>query len=88
MTIQEIITRKEDQTFDYHINKTIQGSRAQTKKSLANVVVYKRFCFLSLSTQSRGRTGTGVTPLVFETSASTDSAIWARKAVAKVVQFF
>ena len=29
------------------------------------------------STQSRGRTGTGVTPLVFETSASTDSAIWA-----------
>ena len=29
------------------------------------------------STQSRGRTGTDVTPLVFETSASTDSAIWA-----------
>ncbi len=28
-------------------------------------------------TQSRGRTGTGVTPLVFETNASTDSAIWA-----------
>ena len=33
--------------------------------------------FLSLSTQSRGRTGTGVNLLVFETSASTDSAIWA-----------
>ena len=30
-------------------------------------------------TQSRGRTGTGVTPLVFETNASTDSAIWAEK---------
>ena len=33
--------------------------------------------FLSCSTQSRGRTGTGVNLLVFETSASTDSAIWA-----------
>ena len=32
-------------------------------------------------TQSRGRTGTGVTPLVFETNASTDSAIWASKRV-------
>ena len=30
-----------------------------------------------LCTQSRGRTGTGVNLLVFETSASTDSAIWA-----------
>ena len=29
------------------------------------------------STQTRGRTGMDVTPLVFETSASTDSAIWA-----------
>ena len=28
-------------------------------------------------TQTRGRTGMDVTPLVFETSASTDSAIWA-----------
>ena len=33
--------------------------------------------FSPLSTQSRGRTGTGVNLLVFETSASTDSAIWA-----------
>ena len=30
-----------------------------------------------LRTQTRGRTGMDVTPLVFETSASTDSAIWA-----------
>ena len=32
-------------------------------------------------TQSRGRTGTGVNLLVFETSASTDSAIWALPAL-------
>ena len=38
----------------------------------------KRETLVSLSsTQSRGRTGTGVNLLVFETSASTDSAIWA-----------
>lgn len=30
-----------------------------------------------LGTQSRGRTGTALQPLVFETNASTDSAIWA-----------
>ena len=34
-----------------------------------------RFFF---SAQNRGRTGTGVTPLVFETNASADSAIWAK----------
>ena len=36
-------------------------------------MLYSRFC----STQSRDRTGMEVNPLVFETSASTDSAIWA-----------
>ncbi len=34
------------------------------------------FSFLC-GTQTRGRTGMEVNPLVFETSASTDSAIWA-----------
>ena len=33
--------------------------------------------FSSFRTQTRGRTGMEVNPLVFETSASTDSAIWA-----------
>ncbi len=35
-----------------------------------------RVLFL-ICTQGRGRTGTGVNLLVFETSASTDSATWA-----------
>jgi hypothetical protein len=33
----------------------------------------------TLCTQGRGRTDTGFTPLVFETSASTNSATWACK---------
>ena len=41
----------------------------------------KDFHLSSFSTQSRGRTGTGVNLLVFETSASTDSAIWAKSFV-------
>ncbi len=32
---------------------------------------------MSFCTQSRSRTGTSVTSLVFETNASTNSAIWA-----------
>ena len=35
------------------------------------------YTHLYLRTQTRGRTGMEVNPLVFETSASTDSAIWA-----------
>ena len=49
---------------------------------------------ISLScTQTRDRTGMEVNPLVFETSASTDSAIWATgmplfKSTAKVIILF
>lgn len=42
--------------------------------------IYKKKTHISVSlfrTQSRSRTGTSVTSLVFETNASTDSAIWA-----------
>ena len=37
-----------------------------------------------LSTQGRGRTGTGVNLLVFETSASTDSATWAYRNLSNI----
>ena len=36
-----------------------------------------QYLTLFSGTQTRGRTGMEVNPLVFETSASTDSAIWA-----------
>ena len=49
--------------------------------SVTEAVIYEKrpsaVLGLFLCTQSRGRTGTGVNLLVFETSASTDSAIWA-----------
>ena len=55
---------------------------SESKIKLAFIVFFvkkKRETFLSfsLSTQSRDRTGMEVNPLVFETSASTNSAIWA-----------
>ena len=54
------------------------SKREGSKKDLQ---VVKNQLLTSLCTQSRDRTGTGFTPLVFETSASTYSAIWASKAV-------
>ena len=45
-------------------------------KEKAKYWIIKILSFLSC-TQTRGRTGMEVNPLVFETSASTDSAIWA-----------
>ena len=45
-------------------------------KALHKLLTYKGYVLI-FCTQTRGRTGMDVTPLVFETSASTDSAIWA-----------
>ena len=45
------------------------------KKKRAKYRIIKYLALLC--TQTRGRTGMEVNPLVFETSASTDSAIWA-----------
>ena len=47
----------------------------------------QHFTFLSLVPRA-GVEPARVAPLVFETSASTDSAIWASKAGAKVRYFF
>ena len=46
---------------------------AKQNRLSINIQLLSRFT----RTQTRGRTGMDVTPLVFETSASTDSAIWA-----------
>ena len=57
---------------DYRVSrydKRVTRSRKEKRREY--------FYFLRFSTQTRGRTGMEVNPLVFETSASTDSAIWA-----------
>ena len=46
---------------------------AKQNRLSINIQLLSRFT----RTQTRGRTGMEVNPLVFETSASTDSAIWA-----------
>lgn len=46
------------------------------KRIKGQAVCYQLLILLPC-TQTRGRTGMEVNPLVFETSASTDSAIWA-----------
>ena len=46
------------------------------KKKKPKHLIYRHLDFFSC-TQSRDRTGMEVNPLVFETSASTNSAIWA-----------
>ena len=53
---------------DYRVSR-VTRSRKEKRREY--------FYFLRFSTQTRGRTGMEVNPLVFETSASTDSAIWA-----------
>ena len=53
-----------------------QFGSIHTKKKRAKYLIYKYLVLFSC-TQTRGRTGMDFTPLVFETSASTDSAIWA-----------
>ena len=47
--------------------------KAKRKRLSVDIQLLSRFT----RTQTRGRTGMEVNPLVFETSASTDSAIWA-----------
>lgn len=56
------------------IKRTSHRTRYKTEEPYSLKI---RLLVLFCSTQSRGRTGTTLLSLVFETSASTNSAIWA-----------
>ncbi len=56
--------------------KMFQLCFSRKRENPCKLLIYKGL-FSSFRTQTRGRTGMEVNPLVFETSASTDSAIWA-----------
>lgn len=63
---------------DSSFSKVLNFGKAPSSKGLKTK---KAHISVSLSTQSRSRTGTSVTSLVFETNASTNSAIWAFKSI-------
>lgn len=56
--------------------KMFQLCFSRKRENPCKLFIYKGLSS-SFRTQTRGRTGMEVNPLVFETSASTDSAIWA-----------
>ena len=56
--------------------KMFQLCFSRKRENPCKLLIYKGLSS-SFRTQTRGRTGMEVNPLVFETSASTDSAIWA-----------
>ena len=64
----------------HHVSKSHQ--KQQNKN--ANRLIDKRLTFLAVP--RAGVEPARVAPLVFETSASTDSAIWARKSGAKLIK--
>ena len=57
-------------------HENVSAMFQQKKINPCKLLIYKGLSS-SFRTQTRGRTGMEVNPLVFETSASTDSAIWA-----------
>ena len=63
-------------SFETKNRKCFSYVTVDKKENPHKLLTYKGLTLL-FRTQTRGRTGMDVTPLVFETSASTDSAIWA-----------